>query len=369
MADFRCALLLMLFLPASAGAGPATVPATSPSIDVRVDPRVELICIIFRLAGHPEYSRAQLPAYAADVDKHFAPFKDHPVVALARELRRTRGVSFEAPMSLAAHVTAPPALAERVAFDPHPVGLDARWRLVESRRFLQLARDFAGKARFAAFFDAHRDLYAASERAMRVTIARHVKLDWFERYFGAAPGAGFHLVIAPLNGGNCYGIRVALPDNASDLYSIMGVWQTDPKGAPAFPASVVPTIIHEFNHAFVNPVVYTHQDKFAPAGQRLFEKHADVMRRQAYGHWTTVLHESIVRAAVVRYLAQTAGPDAARAQLADETARGFTWTADLVALLQQYEQSRDKYPTLDYFHPRLVEFFETQAPATQPANP
>lgn len=42
-------------------------------ISVSVDPRVELVCIVFRLAGHFEYNQARVKRYAVDVDTHFAP--------------------------------------------------------------------------------------------------------------------------------------------------------------------------------------------------------------------------------------------------------------------------------------------------------
>ena len=54
------------------------------SINVKVDPRVELMSIIFRLAGNPEYNRSQFFAYVGDIEKHFGQFKEHPVVELAR---------------------------------------------------------------------------------------------------------------------------------------------------------------------------------------------------------------------------------------------------------------------------------------------
>ena len=51
--------------PASA-AEKATAP---PAVRVAVDPRVELVSVIFRLAGHPEYSRGRIDSYIRDVEK------------------------------------------------------------------------------------------------------------------------------------------------------------------------------------------------------------------------------------------------------------------------------------------------------------
>jgi large conductance mechanosensitive channel len=75
-----------------------------PSVAVRVDPRVELMSIIFRLAGNPEYNQGRVEQYTKDVESHFGQFREHRTVELARGLRRKRGVSFDACMSMAVHL-------------------------------------------------------------------------------------------------------------------------------------------------------------------------------------------------------------------------------------------------------------------------
>ena len=49
----------------------------------RVDERVELLSIVFRLAGNSEYNMNLLPAYTVEIDRYFAPYKDHPAVVAA----------------------------------------------------------------------------------------------------------------------------------------------------------------------------------------------------------------------------------------------------------------------------------------------
>ena len=114
----------------SAAAAAARV-VEKPAVRVVVDPRVELICVVFRLAGHPEYNRGRIQAYVDEVEKHFGAYRDHAVVTLARKLRRTRGVSFDACMSMAVHLSDMETIGERVPFDPRPAGLDGRWVLPE----------------------------------------------------------------------------------------------------------------------------------------------------------------------------------------------------------------------------------------------
>src|SRR3972149_6349853 len=136
-----CGLLFSVFFGAlTLSAEPET---KKTQIHVMGDPRVELMSLIFRLAGNqeytprlglksqifrfanPSYSSNQVEGYMNDVEKHFGPFKDHAVVEQARELRSTRGVSYDAPMSMAVHITDTEKLEEKVPFDPRPDGLDA----------------------------------------------------------------------------------------------------------------------------------------------------------------------------------------------------------------------------------------------------
>jgi hypothetical protein len=65
------------FALASVLSAPAEESADKPRIPARVDPRVELMCIIFRLAGNPEYNQRNSGSpYADDVKDHFAEFRE-----------------------------------------------------------------------------------------------------------------------------------------------------------------------------------------------------------------------------------------------------------------------------------------------------
>src|SRR5687768_735979 len=78
---------------------------------VGVDPRVELFCIVARLAGYQEYNSGQLRAYNAAVDSWFGPYRNHQAVQIARDIRRY-GISYDAVASLSVHVKDVETLAE-----------------------------------------------------------------------------------------------------------------------------------------------------------------------------------------------------------------------------------------------------------------
>ena len=61
---------------------------------------------------------------------------------------------------------------------------------------------------------------------------------------------------------------------------------------------------------------------------------------------------------MIRYIAWNTGDKAAAFAAAQERARKFHGIQELADLLAEYEGSRDVFPTLESFFPKIVEFFE-----------
>ncbi|MCE5229169.1 DUF4932 domain-containing protein [bacterium] len=342
----------------------AAAGATSSTLSISVDPRVELISIIFRLAGNPEYNRGAVASYNDDVERWFGGRKQHAAVKLAGKLRNSYGVGFDAPMSLA--IRMPQAMSDLAGDAPWRIdaeGIDARWQPAELKEFCEQARLFAQASRFDKFFADHADFYKEACDEARRVIERDVRLDWFDKFFGARPGADFRIAIAPLTGGGNYGPSRRV-GKREEMYCILGVWFTDRYGGPAFSREASGVVAHEFNHSYSNPVVFRHMNELRSAGVVLFKPVAARMRRQAYGHWETMMIESLVRAAQVRYVREVRGPFWGQQALKEEVSRGFTWTPGLVDLFDEYQKDRAKYPTLESFFPRVVEFFNEYSKKT-----
>ncbi|MBK8978792.1 MAG: DUF4932 domain-containing protein [Planctomycetes bacterium] len=333
-----------------------------PALIARVDPRVELLGIVFRLAENPEYSDARVPGYAADADSYFGGFREHPVVVLARELRGSSGISYDAVMSFAVHLDGVTPPAFRVPLDPRPEALEARWSAADAARFLAALGDFVATSRFDRFLAEHTELYRDTAARMQAVLDAHARLDWFDRFFGARPAARFELSLALLNGGACYGARVRLPDGTEELHCILGVWMTDGDGGPRFTRDVLPTVVHEFCHSYCNPIVDAHWEAMAPFATTIWPAVADRMRAQAYSTPRTMMCETLVRATVLRYRADVDGSAAALLQLAEEVGRGFSWVGAVAQRLAVYERERERYATLDAFVPELVDCLDDHLP-------
>ncbi len=332
------------------------------SVPVRVDERVELISIVFRLVGAGEYTMApNSAAYVKEVDAHFGPFKDHAAIKLASRLRAERGIGFDAVASYAVHLRGGPQLEPKIPFDDPKSDLESRWSAEAASEFLTALQQFADDTRAFEFFESHREFYATAAQRLAAEIARRPYRQWLDGFFGASAEAEFTGIVGLLNGGGNYGMKVVYPDGRLEILPIIGASRFDDAGLPVFNTNDAGTVAHEFCHSFCNPLVDRFADQLVPAGDTIFPFRESLLRQQAYSSGRTMLYESMVRACTHRFLCAHGSEREAAVALQQEVNRGFLWTPELSALLHEYETSRDRYPTLDAFMPRIVEFFDQLA--------
>jgi hypothetical protein len=359
------ALLVILFFTFSINSAGASDPNNVVSrqdrtrLKVTVDPRVELMGVIFHLAGNPEYNNCKSKSYMRNLNEHFAGYRDHPVVKMAAKLRTTRGISYDAVISMAVHIQDINSCSEIVPFEPRPDTLDGRWRIDEARGFLADCRDFVKETDFKAFLAMNQSQYDTATARLQQLIDTQANLAWFDKFFGPRDDVDFNLVISILNGPGNYGCRVKL-DGRTKIYSIIGAWRVDwfGWGYPTFSPGVVSTVVHEFSHSYCNPLVDKYMKDFESFGEKYFPRVEKQMKGQAYGSWQTMMRESLVRVCEVRYAMANNGKERAEQIANYNISRGFYWTKELSELLDQYEQQRDKYQILDVFMPKIVEFFQ-----------
>jgi hypothetical protein len=329
-------------------------------ISVRTDPRVELFEIVFRLADCGEFKAdvAGSP-YIERVDAWFEPFKDHAAVRLARELHARESISYNAVPDLAVHVDAVPTLVERMPLVPRPERLDPRWSAASASAFLVEMREFARDTRCEEFFARQQPLYDETAKRLEARITGAGMQEWVRTFFGPlAAGSRFTVIASALNGHHNYGCGVQFPDGHLELSPVVGIWKWDELSLPVFDDEHIFTIVHEFTHNFANPVIDRHEKDLETSGRALFATVETVMRNQAYTGWRIMLYESLVRACVVRYLAEHDGEETARTHAQEDAKRGFRWVGDLAHVLEtEYEPDRKRYPDLESFAPRVVAFF------------
>ena len=336
------AVLIVIFLFCSF----VFVNAQTVSVTAKVDRRIELTSIVARLAGYEEYTRSEFKSYVADVDEHFAKYKNHPAIEYARKMRASRNIAFDAVPSLAVHLNQ--NFTPKFPFsDSAP---DPRWGQKGAEEFAGLLRQFYKDTNGEAFFSSHAALYKTAEERMQTVIGK-VDFAWYKNFYGEIPRGTFNLYIGLLNGGMNFGPKVVYPDGREELFAVIGAWKMDEQGLPVYADDFLPTIIHEFNHSFINHLVHAREKQFTPSGEKIYRPVAEKMTRLAYGNWKTTVIESLVRAAVIRYLFDHGETEKASDDLINERNRGFLWIDELFVLLGTFENSRKLYPTFRSFLP------------------
>ncbi|MCG3125169.1 MAG: hypothetical protein GIKADHBN_03704 [Phycisphaerales bacterium] len=346
--------------PATAARAPAT------AISAGVDERVELLSIIARLAGNPEYNmKNSASPYASRVEEWFGHSREHAAITMFREGRRQFGWSYDAVPCLAVHLTAFPELAERMPIDadPRPPRLDKRWNPEFTRQWLDQVRDFIKVTSAAGFFDQEREFYGKVNERMAAFVRETDPVPWFDSFFGAKAGASYQVIPGLVCGGSNYGVGVVFLDGSpEEIRPVLGCWKWDKVGLPEFATEAyLPTFIHELAHSYVNPFVERHAGVIDPPFATMYPSIAAAMKRKAYATARTVACETIVRAVVIRYLHDRLGPGAGEAEKFRQKREGFPWAGGLADVLGEYSADRGKFPALDDFSPTIAEHMQSIA--------
>ncbi|HEU0032052.1 MAG TPA: DUF4932 domain-containing protein [Kofleriaceae bacterium] len=302
--------------------GPAPAPPAAPQLDVTVDRRVELMSIVFRLAGRPRYTEAT-SAYAKAVDAHFAPYLQHDAVVFTKQLGERYGIGYDMAPSLAVHLD--DALQPRASLSPLPTQLE-RWKVVKLDKYLAAVRDFATTAKLDEFLASQRTSLDGVVAADRTFLAKEPFVAWFDRVLGPRPKTHYHFVAGMLSGPMAFAARVDLPDGGQDVYVVADL------GEPPRD-SYVPFIVHELCHSYTNPIVDAAMAELAPVAAPVIAPVAERMKQQAYTTDAIVIEESVVRAIVVLWTRERQGAAAGDAEIAKQEQLGFAWTRALADAL------------------------------------
>jgi Domain of unknown function (DUF4932) len=330
------------------------------TVRVAVDRRAEVIGILFRIAGAPDFGNGAVQPYIRQVDSAFASFENHAVFEEINRLRAQSGLSLSAVLSMAPQITDPVSFGERAPIDAPSSTLSGRWRGGEARTFLAHARDFAREARLDRFLRDQGATYDSASVRMR-RLVQEARLEWLSGFFGEPTGDVF--IVAPLLINATGNFAAEFRSGAThERYAYLGVPVADSGGFPVISPDKLPTIIHEFNHSFVDHVVGSRSAELQPSGERIYAVTRRSMRDLAYNSWQVMLNESLVRATVIRYLLANHGPAAAERDTRLQRGKGFVWMGELVSLLGEYETQRRRYPTFAEFMPLIVDYYRGLAP-------
>ena len=339
-------LLILTIFPAS---------AQQNLIKVEVSETVELMAILSRMAGLREYNMDMAGQYTQDTEAWFSPYKGHSIIAYYQGLHNNNSISYDAVMSMAVHLE---TTKGEVRFVGDKSDLEKRWQDVDIEDFMKRINQFYTDTRFHKFFTEHRTFYDEALKTYETNVMKYFHQDWYPKFYGTEPAEVFRVIIGFTNGGGNYGANRHIPGLAKEIYAICGYY-IDPQTGKAFGngAELSSTLIHEFNHSFVNPMLddETNSMLMMPIGQRLHKLSALGMERQAYTNWQTVVNESIVRAAVIVYMMEQGySKKQIQDEMVSQVCRDFRWMPELVTALRYYTAHRDQYKTLNDYYPEIV---------------
>ncbi|WP_410221736.1 DUF4932 domain-containing protein [Pedobacter sp.] len=324
----------------------------------KVDERIELLSIVFRLADSEEYKSERFKLYTDKIQAHYNSFKNHELIQFIKNLRRKKGVGYDAVMSMAIYLDN----------DLNPIGNftneipDKRWGKDNAYEFAKLLKQFYKDSNSKQFFESNQQLYAEASKRF-LPVYEHLDLNWYTKFYGKEPDEKFVIINGLGNGGGNYGPSITLPNGQREVYAIMGTWKTDSLGMADFTINnYFPTLLHEFNHSFVNYLLDNDPKPFRKSGEKIYKTLAKEMQSQAYGTWETMLNEALVRAAVIKYMKDHKFTEK---EVEEETNvqlnRGFIWIEELVSELEKYDHERNQYPTLESYTPKLINAYQAYA--------
>ena len=321
----------------------------------KIDKRVELLSIVFRLAGNDEYNATYFKKYTDKVESHFKQYMDHEIIKFARELRQ-KGISYEAVMSMA--IILDDSLNPVIDFS---TSVPERWSKDEAIKFVRLLKKFYKDARCKEFFSDNEALFQEVATRFRPAYEK-LDLNWFQSFFGKISNESFTIVVSLGCGAQNYGPSYTSPNSEKKAFALMGTWKIDESGMPVYNQDeYLPTIIHEFNHSFVNPLLANNKEPFEESGKGIYKAvEYEMSRQQAYGDWQIMLNEALVRASVIKYfIDHGASETEIQTMQNNESNKGFIWIKGLVAELKKYDNERGTYPTLESYLPNLSNAYKT----------
>ena len=358
LGKYICILFLLILFPGCRQGASQSSSAEEIQVEIQVSPAIDLFGLISRLAGINQYTEVMLPEFITELENYFGHLSDHPSIAFARECNARHQINGDAPMALAVYVGPPPDWELRMDLSNIPDAFDPRWDSALINEYLEHARVFARESHFVEFFQGQKQFQEHAREKLAAMLEGEGLFSWYMDYFGYYPEK-VTAYLCLLNGTCSYGYPVFCPDGSLEFVSLMGGRFPDRNGVPSYPKDwFIPIIVHEYAHSYINPLIKSKPEEFKSMGEALLRTQQAKMIERGYNVWNVMLQEYLVRAITVRYLEQNNGRHKARENIRRDIRDGFAEIQGLVTLVEDYENLRDTYPTIESFLPQVKTYFE-----------
>jgi len=277
---------------------------------------------------------------------------------LAKTLWETHRINVSALTTLSVYLGPPPDLTPRNSLDPLPSELDARWTADVVPELIDAARGFSTDAKFMDFYHRQEQLYNRAASDLKECLDDENMLSWFQGYFGYVPN-NFSIIIGMQMGWGNYGASITRRDGTREFFSIIGAhspffWSEIPRFSSS---DLMPIVVHEFCHSFINPLVQNQRELLKEAGEFLYPYHQRALSKGGTLRWDQMMNEYIVRACVIRYFVARNDAKSVSRQIQNDERNGFSCIRALAQSFEEYEMKRDTFPDFNSFLPRIASHF------------
>ncbi|MDR1964977.1 MAG: DUF4932 domain-containing protein [Planctomycetaceae bacterium] len=333
-----------------------------------IDERIELVCIVFRLAGAREYRCKQFTKYNDDINNYFVEFKNHDAVLLARSLHTSSlgGINI-------AH--------DRVVFlgtcleikDGHLILSEQKIKDINNfmkengmynyldkqavKRFTELLDDFYVKSRFHQFFETQQEMYHFAQKQFLAGF-RLIDLQWFDSFYGTEKNENIHLVLTMANEDGGYSFKAPMKNGQYELHAMIGVGGTDDQGQPLFTADDYRSFMFQYNMLlFAGPIIEKHFESLKPEAEKLCSLMGTKIAQATHTkQWPeTMMTYYLSYAVLIKYFKSHENIEISDRLLQFYQKNGFVWLDRFVEALDRYEKERNQFPTLDHYMPEIAE--------------
>ena len=326
------------------------------NIDVMVDPNVEMMMVIGRLAKIPPYSfdYPEPISYLNNVDEYFNDYRNDLVISEARRNKLTYYRLPEFGMYLKNDISGFTMKLNNKNFITSD-NIPAKNLFYRDKEFIKAVRDFRIKSNFDTFFIQNNVLY---EKMIERNVAylKELKFDiWLKDFYGKEDNENLCLYLTYLTGGGNFGISFRTPDGKIIPRAVI----MDQGNKLGF----IFLLAHEFSHP--KTLSITEELYKNEAVKSIFDKlylaNIDVYNNNGYGCGKTVLNETINQACANKFLEEVL-PESGMEYFNEKEIKErqkMIYVPQIAEFLDNYENNRKKYKTLENFVPELEKFVLT----------
>ena len=312
---------------------------------------VEMMCLIFRLAGANEYNQCRVSSIAESADQYFASMTEHQAVKLARSYRQT-GIAYDAVTGYGNQLIFDDE--GHIIFDPDYLeGSNSsfdRWSNQQKTDMLAAINDFYNESKFHDWFVSTKSMQEKAILLFKGTC--DLDYAWFDTFFGKNEKIASRIILSFLIGSGNNGISLKRADGTYLLTPTFGSF-SESSGALRFDGDMG-LVVHEFSHPYCNPLIEANWESMQDVASKLYSMVHTTMNSQAYSNALTMMCETFVRATTIRYLLNHYGSSQKESYIQAEENKAFMLVRSLVDALEQRETHQADYPTMDDFMPEFI---------------